>query len=159
MARFSKACSIALLLTAGCLDASASGNLVPPTVADDPTLPALVINGARMHAEVVGPAQAQAVVVLHGGPGDDFRYMRRLGDSFDGYSLADEYRMVFWDQRSAGLSQRFDRAEDLGLDAHLRDLEDLVDQVAGRDGKVVLLGHSWGGAYAAMYMNAHPERI
>jgi proline iminopeptidase len=159
MALVSRSGWVALLVSAGCLDPSVSGNLVPPTVVEDPTLPALVVNGARMHAELVGPEQAQVIVVLHGGPGDDFRYMRQLADTFDGYSLADEYRLVFWDQRSAGLSQRFNRAEDLGLDVHLRDLEDLINQTAGRAGKVVLLGHSWGGAYAAMYMNAHPERI
>jgi proline iminopeptidase len=145
-------------VSAGCLDASEPGNLVPRTVVEDPSLPQARWNGASFHIEEFGPEGAPVLIFLHGGPGDDYQYLLPLAGRYGGVSLADEYRLVFWDQRGAGLSERFSDPEQLRLDEHLRDLEELVERVAG-DRQVVLVGHSWGGQYAAMYMSAHPERV
>ena len=66
--------------------------------------------------------------------------------------------MVLWDQRGAGLSQRHNDDSVLSMAVYLQDLEALVDNFApGRE--VILLGHSFGGVYAAMYMDKHPDRI
>lgn len=65
--------------------------------------------------------------------------------------------MVAWDQRGAGLSRRHDPSA-LTLDAYQRDLEEVIDTFAPQR-EVILFGHSWGGQYAAMYMNEHPERV
>jgi proline iminopeptidase len=76
----------------------------------------------------------------------------------DGFNLTDEYHIVIWDQRGTGLSMRHDEPSLLTMAVYLKDLEDLVEVVApGR--QVILLGHSFGGMYATMYMNAHPDRI
>lgn len=141
----------------GCLDPAEPGNLVPATVLDDPELPALELADTRVHLETFGDPDDPVIVVLHGGPGNDYRYLLRLIEPVEGESLADDYFWVFWDQRGAGLSERHG-LEALTLDAYLSDLEQVVDHFAA-DRQVVLLGHSWGGQYAGMYMNAHPERI
>src|SRR3954465_10264209 len=106
----------ALALGAGCLDPGEPGNLVPRTVVEDPTLPQIQINGTRLHAESFGDPTAPTVMVLHGGPGSDYRSLLNLK------ALAnDGYRVVFWDQRGAGLSQRHDGSS-YTLTGYLADL-------------------------------------
>jgi proline iminopeptidase len=62
-----------------------------------------------------------------------------------------------WDQRGAGLSRRHD------CDAYTMagvegDLSALVEHVSpGRP--VRLIGQSWGGMYASLYINHHPDRV
>ena len=88
---------------AGCLDPDEPGNLVPKTVDEDPALPRIEVAGTLLHAEAFGDPTAPTVMVLHGGPGGDYRSLLPLR------ALADDgYRVVFWDQRGAGLSQRHD---------------------------------------------------
>src|SRR5688572_21844331 len=68
---------VALALV-GCLDPNEPGNLVPKTVQEDPALPRIEVNGTLLHAEMYGDPGAPAVVVLHGGPGGDYRHMLGL---------------------------------------------------------------------------------
>jgi proline iminopeptidase len=138
-------------------DPSQSGYLVPPTVAEDPSLPAIDLNGSRFHVETFGDPANPVVVFLHGGPGGDYRSLLRLGERHNGYSLADDYHLVYWDQRGAVLSQRHDK-DVLTIDVYVADLNALVDRYSpGRP--VLLIGESWGGMYATAYINAHPTRV
>ena len=144
---------------AGCttLDPSESGHLVPRTVAEDPTLPAIEMNGSRFHLETFGNPSGPVIVFLHGGPGADYRGMLALGQRWGGFSLADEYYLVFWDQRGAGLSMRHGK-EVLTLAQYDADLDSLVNRFSpGRP--VILIGQSWGGMYATAYINRHPARV
>jgi len=139
------------------LDPSAPGNLVPPTVTEDASLPAIAMNGSRFHLETFGDPGNPVVVFLHGGPGSDYRSMLRLAQRYDGYSLTDEYFLVFWDQRGTGLSQRHDR-DVLTVDRYVSDLDSLVQRYSpGRP--VYLIGLSWGGMFATRYINQYPERV
>ncbi|NKX44459.1 alpha/beta fold hydrolase [Roseicyclus persicicus] len=125
---------------------------VPALVTGDPSLPALEIAGIRLHVRVVdGPPGAPTVIVLHGGPGGDFRSLQALA------ALSDSHRVVFYDQRGAGLSERVP-AGALTLDGHLAELAALIDHVAP-GGPVALIGHSWGAMLATAYLGAHPGRI
>ncbi|MEZ4851346.1 MAG: alpha/beta hydrolase [Bacteroidia bacterium] len=77
------------------------GHLVPLTVDENPNLPAIEINGTRLHAYAVGEPGNLVVITLHGGPGGDHLELKQFE------VLADSgYRVVFWDQRGAGLSRR-----------------------------------------------------
>lgn len=135
-------------------DARPKGRLVPMTADEDPSIPAITVNGAVLHAEAFGPADSAIVVVIHGGPGSDYRYLLNCK------ALADDgYRVVFYDQRGTGLSQRFDESvynmqiayDDLaGVIAHYR---------TSPSQKVFLLGHSWGGMLATAYINAYPDAV
>jgi proline iminopeptidase len=131
--------------------------LIAPTVDEDPSLEALEVNGTRLHVEMMGPVDAPVIVFLHGGPGGDFRYMLDLGAAGTPDSLVADHRLVFWDQRGTGLSRRHPRTE-ISMEAYLADLEALVDAVSPAR-PVILVGHSWGGAYAAWYTARHPERV
>lgn len=149
--------STACFASSACLDPSADGNLVPPTVDGDPALPRVALNGSLFHAETFGDPAAPVIVVLHGGPGVDYRGMLRLRYPVDGVRLEDHHFVVFWDQRSSGLSRRHDRP-DITLAAYDADLEALVDSYApGRS--IVFLAKSWGGMYATRFITHHPERV
>lgn len=141
----------------GLMEPSGEGNLVPLTVAEDRSLPAIEMNGSRFHLETFGAPSNPVIVFLHGGPGADYRSMLRLAGRYDGYSLADEYHLVYWDQRGAGLSKRHDK-DVLTIDVYVNDLNTLVGRYAsGR--KVFLVGESWGGMFATRYINQYPDRV
>jgi proline iminopeptidase len=150
--------SLVLFVTEpGCLDPSADGNLVPPTVDDDPTLPRVALNGSVFHAETFGDPTAPVIVMLHGGPGNDYRELIRLRRPVDGIRLEDRHFLVFWDQRSSGLSRRHDPG-DVTNALYDADLEALVDRFSPTR-PVVFLGHSWGGMYATRFISQHPDRV
>lgn len=151
--------AIAGLGAAACdvMSPSEPGNLVPPTVAEDASLPAISMNGSRFHAETFGNPANPVIVFLHGGPGGDYRSLLRMRERTNGYSLADEYFLVYWDQRGAGLSTRHDK-DVLTIDVYLNDLRTLVDRYSpGRP--VYLIGVSWGGMFATKYINEYPQRV
>lgn len=149
----------AMILT-GCelLDPSEPGNLVPLTVMEDDTLPSLQLSGTKLHLERLGPPDGDVIIVLHGGPGDDYRYMQRLNNRVNGRALSDSYQVVFWDQRGSGLSQRHP-LEELSVKLYMRDLHELVEFFAPGDQQVIFLAHSWGGQYATAYIDQHPEKV
>ncbi len=69
--------------------------------------------------------------------------------------LSPRFRLVRYDARGCGLSQR--RVDDVSLDAWVRDLEAVVDALALES--FPLLGISQGAAIAIAYAARHPERV
>lgn len=124
---------------------------VPATTADDPSLPAIELDGYRFHAQTFGDPRNQTVLVLHGGPGGDYRSILPLAD------LADEYHVVFYDQRGAGLSPRVS-AEQLTVDRYIEDVHLFVREFSPVS-PVALIGHSWGAMLASLYIGTHPENV
>lgn len=147
----------ASILLAACMDPDAPGSLVPRTVDEDPSLPSLEINGTKVHAEAFGASSSPVLIMLHGGPGNDYQSLLRLREPVDGVRLEDRHRVIFWDQRGSGLSRRHD-AQDITGDTYDGDLLALADRFSpGRP--VVLIGHSWGGMYLSDFISRHPERV
>jgi proline iminopeptidase len=97
-------------------------------------------DGYKLNVEELG--SGVPVIVLHGGPGMDHHMFRPYLDA-----LADEYRVLYVDERGQGRSERVDPAT-LSLDRFARDV-DLLAEALALDG-FVLLGHSFG-AIIAMY--------
>lgn len=124
---------------------------VPATTADDPSLPYIDIEGYRFHGETVGDPGDPTVIVLHGGPGGDYRSLLPLRD------LADQYFVVFYDQRGTGLSPRVGE-EQLTVERYVADLELLIDRFS-TDDPALLIGHSWGAMLASTYIGRRPETI
>ncbi len=155
----------ALLISCG-KDPLEPGNLVPPTVDQDLSIPAVEVNGTRLHLETFGNPSNPVMIFLHGGPGGDSRSLSRLVENYNGYSLTDEYFIVMFDQRGTGLSKRYGNMTDalthsipeLTLENYLKDLEGIVNLYSPNE-KVILFGHSWGGMYATMYLNEHPDKV
>jgi len=144
-------------LISGCkkeLSLDEPGALVPKTVDKDPSLPSIPVAGTQFHAETFGNPNDPIIVVLHGGPGSDYRYLLNCK------AFADEgYFVVFYDQRGSGLSKRHNKS-DYKIDIMENDLDAVIDYYRkSPDQKVFLLGHSWGAMLATAYINAHPEKI
>jgi len=119
-------------------------------VTDDPTLPSQALAGVQLHMRVhEGPTDAPVIIVLHGGPGGDFRSLEALA------SFSDEYTIVFYDQRGAGLSERVS-AQMLTLEGYLSELTAVIAAVSP-DAPPVLIGHSWGAMLATAYLGQNPD--
>jgi len=151
--------ALAALAVTGCdtLSPTDPGNLVPATVTEDASLPAIEMNGSRFHLQTFGDPANPVIVILHGGPGGDYRSMLKLNEPLGGPRLSDDYYMVYWDQRGSGLSKRHDK-DVLTLDVYVNDLNTLVDRYSGGR-PVFLIGESWGGMFAARYTNEYPQRV
>lgn len=146
--------SIASACQKGELNPATPGNLVARTVDQDLSLPAINVNGARFHAEAFGHPDSALLIVLHGGPGSDYRYLLNCKTFAD-----NGFRVVFYDQRGSGLSQRHDQ-DTYTIQLMLDDLTAVVDHYkTSAHQKVFLLGHSWGGMLATAYINAYPDKI
>lgn len=121
------------------------------TVKDNPSLRSLEGDSVLLHGRVTGPEEAPLMIVLHGGPGSDFRSLLALEN------LAPQKRVLFYDQRGAGLSERV-ASDALSIAHHLADLDRLIrDHSNGM--AVTLLGHSMGAALAVAYMGHAPENV
>ncbi|MFF0087080.1 alpha/beta fold hydrolase [Streptomyces canus] len=103
-------------------------------------------DGCRLWTDRRGGGEC--LVLCHGGPG--------LADYLEPLAtmLEDRFRVVRWNQRGSGRSQR------VGPYTTGRFVEDLSAVVtAVSDGPVVLLGHSWGAGLALQYALRHPGQV
>ena len=110
-------------------------------------------DGVRLwvHSVGGGAANAQVIVLVHGGPGLSLGYL----SIFDG--LASRARqIVSYDQRGAGRSTH-PADHDYGLQAQVADLE-AVRHWSGAQ-RITILGHSWGGIPAAAYTATYPAHV
>ncbi len=106
-------------------------------------------DGVRLHAELDGPQDAPLTVVLCHGYTlnlDSWHYQRR--------DLRDAYRLVLFDQRCHGRSQR-DGVTDRTIERLGDDLRDLIE--AEVPGPCVLVGHSMGGMTVMALAERYPE--
>ena len=141
------ACSMSLAflgLFAGCTS-------VTPTVEFDPSLDFVELQGYRFHVRTFGDKQLPPVIVVHGGPGGDSKYLYPLQD------LAKHHHVIFYDQRGTGLSPRVNK-ESLTLQSSLDDLHSIVSHYGG-GAPVKLIGHSWGAMLVVGYLGAHPDKV
>lgn len=130
------------------------GLLVPRTVDQDASLPQLSINGTNLHLETFGNQNDPLMVVLHGGPGGDYRSMLKC-KAFANHG----YFVIFYDQRGSGLSQRH-RKNSYHADVMTDDLAAIIQHFRkSPDQKVFLLGHSWGAMLATALIDRYPTSI
>lgn len=130
------------------------GNLVPLTVEKDLTLPAITVNGSKFHAETFGNPANKMLVILHGGPGSDYRYLLNCKE------FANQgYYVVFYDQRGSGLSKRHNK-NSYSVQLMIDDLTAVIAHYkTSTSQKVFLLGHSWGAILATAYINQYPLAV
>ncbi len=108
-------------------------------------MPAVVTlsDGYRLFVEPLGPDDALALIVLHGGPGLDHGMFRPYLDA-----LSDEFLLLYVDERGQGRSDRVD-PRTLSLDRFARDV-DLLAEALGLE-RFALLGHSFGAIVATQH--------
>lgn len=124
---------------------------VAPTVAHDESLSFIELDGYKFHVNEVGERHLLPLIVVHGGPGGDSKYLYPIA------ALAKQNHVIFYDQRGTGLSPRVAQ-ETLTLESSLVDLDALVSHYGGKE-KVRLIGHSWGAMLVIAYLGRHPEKV
>ena len=136
-------------------DPAQPGSLVPRTVDEDSSLPSLQVNGTLLHVETFGDPADPIIIMIHGGPGGDYRsLLKAKAFANDGFFV------VFYDQRGTGLSQRVDASDFEDVQIMIDDLDALIHHFRmSEDQKVFLVGHSWGAMLATGYINQHPEKV
>ncbi len=111
-------------------------------------------DGVGLYYEEVGPSDAALTVVfVHGfclALGEFYFQRTALAERF-----GDRLRLVLYDQRSHGRSDRSPRA-DCSIDQLGRDLGSVVDSLAPT-GPVLLVGHSMGGMTVMALADQRPE--
>ena len=108
-------------------------------------------DGHQVHYEVHGDGD-DVLLVLHGGPGMDRRYMLGLSEL-----AGPDLKVVLYDQLGGGQS---DRPKDDSLWTMERFIDEVEAVRTGLDlGTVHLLGHSFGGMLALGYAVDHPEGL
>lgn len=90
-----------------------------------------------------GRPGAPKLLVLHGGPGAHHEYL--LPQMLE---LANDYELVFYDQRGGGQSKTDDRAP-ITWRTHVEDLDLVIDELALDP--LSLVGYSWGGLLTMLY--------
>jgi len=112
------------------------------------------INGYELYARVEGTnTDTVPVIVLHGGPGDSSLSFKK-GLDF----LAQNRRVLFFDQRGCGRSEVKGSGADLTMEALVSDIEVLRADILKAE-KIIVFGHSFGGALAQRYALAYPDRV
>jgi proline-specific peptidase len=108
--------------------------------------------GGKLWWKSVDPGNsAVPLVLLHGGPGSPSYYLEPLE------ALASDRRVVVYDQLGAGRSDAPDDSSLWTLETFVEDLRKMTNELGLE--RFHLLGHSWGGALALAYLDAHPGHV
>jgi proline iminopeptidase len=105
--------------------------------------------GSFLHQVELGSGRP-SIIVLHGGPGFSHQYLRPEWDV-----LARRHRVMYYDQRGCGRSER---RGPYRWEQHVADLHALVLRYK-QQGPVVLAGSSWGSVLALLYAWSHPQQV
>ena len=131
------------------------GVVVPLTVLEDSTLPSINILDVQLHSETFGDPSNPMLVVIHGGPGADYRSQLNFKQMAE-----DSLYVVFYDQRGSGLSQRLDESGYPNVQIYIDELDGVINHYRNdNEQPIVLAGHSWGAMLATAYINQNPTRI
>jgi len=106
------------------------------------------VGNVFLNVEVVG--RGDPLLLMHGGPGADLWTLHRFR------SLADRFRLVFYDHRCNGRSEAAE-LESFTWDNLVADADALRESLGIQ--RWAVLGHSFGGHVALEYALRHPERI
>jgi proline iminopeptidase len=108
------------------------------------------VTGTELFVKRLG--SGEPILVVHGGPVLDHGYLLpHLAP------LADDYELVFFDQRLSGRSAGVVDPESVRLATFVDDIEALRSSLGFE--RMHLMGHSWGGLLAMSYAVRHGERL
>ncbi len=110
-----------------------------------------LINGtnAQLFTTIYPKQKTQTVILLHGGPGVP------MDDSSIAQLLQQKLQVITFEQRGTGRSPT--KGATYAIAEYLDDLT-IIAQHYGVE-KFHLFGHSWGGLYAQIYAENHPEKV
>jgi proline iminopeptidase len=115
-----------------------------------PPIPAPRAEGMTLHTSVplywceYGDAAAPPLLLVHGGPGASHEYL--LPQLLP---LADEHRVVLYDQRGGGRSRHDDDRAEIGWREQVADLALVAEELSVEP--LTIVGYSWGALLAMLY--------
>jgi proline iminopeptidase len=101
-----------------------------------------------------GNKKLYPVIYLHGGPGG---YIHSKVIEVLGKLSENGYDVYLYDQIGSGLSARLDNINEYTATRHQKDLEAIVELLKVE--KVILVGQSWGGSLATLYVADNLEKV
>jgi cytochrome oxidase Cu insertion factor (SCO1/SenC/PrrC family) len=110
------------------------------------------VNGVHLWYRVAGRRTGVPVVFLHGGPGEGSQAFQAFG----GPQLEKTQRLIYFDQRGAGHSDRPKDASHYSIPIMVDDIEQLRIHLGVP--RIVLVGHSFGSQLALEYASKYSER-
>ncbi|MFT7056298.1 MAG: proline iminopeptidase [Roseivirga sp.] len=108
------------------------------------------INGTELFYKTMG--KGEPLVIVHGGPVLDHSYFLPHFEA-----LAEQYQLVFYDQRASGRSLASVDSASMKIDVFIDDIEGI--RKALNVDKINLFGHSWGGLLAMRYASKYSKNI
>jgi pimeloyl-ACP methyl ester carboxylesterase len=147
---------IFLALVLVILAAATSLGVARLEAAHPPTGRFVEVQGVRLHIAELGltpgaPGADPALVLIHGASGNLEDMRLALGEK-----LASSHRVILIDRPGHGWSSR-PESDDCASPARQAELvAGALEQLGVR--RAILIGHSWGGAFATAYALAFPER-
>ncbi|HWY80261.1 MAG TPA: proline iminopeptidase-family hydrolase [Candidatus Sulfotelmatobacter sp.] len=109
------------------------------------------VPGGNVWYEIVGNKEATPLIALHGGPG----YPHDSLESLE--YLADERKVIFYDQLGCGNSKRTTDKSLWTVDHFVRELQKIVKELKLK--KYHILGHSWGAGLAVSFAFSKPSGL
>lgn len=131
------------------LTAILMGSLLTAGAQDSTRQEQVKVNGTELFVKITG--RGDTILVIHGGPGLNMLYLYPHLQE-----LAKSHTLIFYDQRSSGMSQLSVKAN-MNLNTFAEDIEGLRKYYHIQ--KLNLLAHSWGCLVAATYMLNYPEQV
>lgn len=104
---------------------------------------------AKLFVKLYPKPGAETILLLHGGPGAPTNFTDEINH------LKEKYQLINFDQRGAGNSTC--KKCEYTLDEYVMDIRNIIQHFSL--GKAHLFGHSWGGLYAQIFAQAHPEMV
>jgi pimeloyl-ACP methyl ester carboxylesterase len=147
---------VAFILVFGVLAVATSVGIARLEAAHPPTGRFVEVQGLRLHVAELGlardaPGAEPAVVLIHGASGNLEDMRLALGEK-----LAASHRVILIDRPGHGWSARAE-PDDCATPARQAELvAGALEQLGVR--RAILIGHSWGGAFATAYTLAFPDR-
>ena len=109
----------------------------------------IILNGVEIAWDSVGEPDAPTLLICHGYGGSAHNF------AVQAEALAASWRVIAYDQRGHGQSEKLGELDGYTADLLSADLNALVEAVGG--GPVTVLGHSLGGRVALGALLARPE--
>ena len=117
-----------------------------------PKLKYISYKNFHIHHAVVGDSTKPLLLIIHGAPGAWYSSMKLLDDP----DMQKNFRMVSIDRVGFGKSNY--GVSEPSIQAHVKYIEKIVKEY-NKDGKIYLMGSSYGAPIAASFAMQHPDLV
>ncbi len=118
-----------------------------------PQLKYLNYKNFNVHYAIVGDSLKPLLLIIHGSPGAWYSSMKLLDDP----GLQKNFRIISVDRLGYGKSDY--GVSEPSIQQHVNYIEKIVHQYNNNDGKIYIIGSSYGAPIAASFAMQHPDLV